>query len=457
MKLTHILQLALSGLFLILTVQAQDIVPEEYSWENPEFRERFTGTFGVNSAVEPRLNSGEQEFLQERVLPLLAENPTEAAAVVAAELNENASPALYFILGNILLQESQIEPARRNLKRALSLYPDFRRAHRSMALLEVRANRYGASVPHWIKVIQLGGGDDQSYGLLGYAYLQNSQWTPAARAFESALVYRPDSRDIRRGLVHALIQSGQPEEAYEMVTALLDEQPEDAQLWRLLANFYLEQDQLGQTAAALEVAVRIAESSNDSLFLLGSVYTSLGLPGKALAAYERILARPAADLPFEEAIRPVDILLEQRQWNEAIRYADRLRTHFGRDLDSDQSNRLNAAIATARLYQNPTPKIAETAAAFGDLYPLNGLLHLALGDYLADNDRIEEALLSYRRSAATENFRYEARLRLANLLVTEERYDEAILLLRELQEIQYNDRVAAFLSRLEELQLSQGN
>ncbi|MBC2603639.1 tetratricopeptide (TPR) repeat protein [Puniceicoccus vermicola] len=436
---------------------AQNLQPEEYSWDNPEFRERFVGSYGVLSDVEPRLTSEEQTFLRETVLPLLQENPQEAGSIVAAKLSESTSPALYFILGNILLEQNQIDPARQNLQRALSLFPDFRRAHRSMALLEVRANNYSQSIPHWIKVIQLGGGDDQSYGLLGYAYLQEGDWTPAARAFENAILYRPESRDLRRGLVHSLIQSNQSEEAAEMVQKLLDEDPEDPQLWRLLANFYLEEENLPQTAAALEVAVRIAEPTPDTLFLLGGVYTSLGLPQKALSAYERVLQLPSNNIDFEEAFRPVEILLQQRLWEEAIRYSGLLRSHYGRDLNSEQSNRINAAIATSRLYVNPTPQIAETAQAYTEVFPLDGLLHLALGDYLSKNDQIEEALLAYRRSAATEEFQYEAKLRLANLLVTEERYDEAIRLLRELQEIQYNNRVATFLARLEELQLSSGS
>ncbi len=435
----------------------QDLEPVEYSWANPAFQERFLGTFGVLSDIEPRLSPAEQEFLREKVLPLVQSKPEEAARLVSARLEESTSPALYFILGNILLQQNQLESARQNLHRALSLFPDFRRAHRSMALLEVREDQYAQSIPHWIKVIRLGGGDDQSYGLLGYAYLQEAHWIPAVRAFENALLYRPDSQDLRRGLVHALTQSQQSEAASSIVKDLLDEDPTDPQLWRLLANFHLEQDQLHQTAAALEVASRMAPTSADTLFLLGGVYTSLGIPSRALAAYERLLQIPASRIEFAEAFRPVEILLQQRQWKEAMRYAALLRETFGRDLDSEQSNLVNAAIATARLYENPTPELAKTAENYADLFPLNGLLHLALGDYLVEADRVDEAFLAYRRSASTDDFRYEAKLRLANLLVTEQRYDEAILLFRELQEIQYNRRVAAFLARLEELQLSEGS
>ena len=432
-------------------VCGQSLRLEEYTWDNPAFRESFVGTFGIRSEIEPRLTPSDQDFLRETVLPLIEKNPTEAAQRVSARLNDSTSPVLYFILGNIQLQQNQTERARQSLDRALSLFPDFRRAHRSLALLEIREGDYDEAIPHWIEVIRLGGGDDQSYGLLGYSYLQQGQWTAATRSLENALVFRPDSRDIRRGLVHALTQSGRPESAKELVESLLTEDADDPQLWRLLANLHLENGDLKKTAATLEVAVRMTDPLPDTLFLLGGVYSSLGLPEKALAAYEKLLQLPATGIDFETAYRPVDILLSQRLWDETIQYASSLRSFFGRDLDSEQSNRVNASLVTASLFLNPDPAGIERAQEYAQVFPLNGLLHLAIGESLTQEDRIEEAILYLRRAAASEEHRYEGKLQLANLLVSEERYGEAISLLRELQEMQYNDRVAAFLSRLEEM------
>ena len=430
----------------------QSLQPEEYSWDNPTFRNQFTATYGVLSDVEPRVTTEEQTFLRETVLPLVQKDPAQAVAVVSQKIGETGSPALYFVLGNIFLQQNQLDAARQNLQRAVALFPNFRRAYRSLALLEVRANRYPASIPYWIKVIRLGGGDDQSFGLLGYAYLQESQWAAAIGSFEQALVFRADSRDLRRGLVHALIQSSQPEEATALVRDLLNEDAEDPQLWNLLANFHLAKNELRETAAALEVSVRLNGPQVDSLLLLGNVYTSLGLPAKALAAYVRVLQIPRADIDFSEAFRPVEILLEQRLWSEVSEYAAVLRSSYGRDLTSEENNLINAALVTARLHTDPTPDLAEMAESYASVFPMDGQLQLALGDYYASENKSEPALLAYRRAASVPQFRYEAKLRLANMLVTQQRYNEAVQPLRELQEIQYSIRVDAFLARLEEFQ-----
>lgn len=431
---------------------AVDLRPEEYSWDNPEFRDRFTATYGVLGEVEPPVDPAEREFLRERVLPEIGSDPEEARRRVEERLAETSSPVLRFLLGNLCLELGDLEAARENLERAIRRFPDFRRAHRSLALLETREGNFGASIPRWREVLRLGGGDDQSYGLLGYAYLQEGRWTAAARALESALVHRPESRDLRRGLVQAYLQTDRPGQAAELIRGLLAEDPADPQLWRFLANHHLRRDELPRTAAALEVAIRLGEPAPDTILLLGNVYASLGLPGEALAAYERLFGLPPSDLAFADAYRPLELLLRQRRWSEAERFGAGLRNYFGRDLDSRQAGRIDAGIAVARLHLDPSPALAGEVAAHAEERPLDGLLRLALGDYYADNDRIPEALLAYRRAAATEDHRYEATLRLANLLVAERRYDEAVKRLRELQEIRYSDRVARFLARLSDLE-----
>lgn len=429
---------------------AEPLSPVEYSWDNPAFRERFTATYGVLSAAEPPVDPADRTFLREQVLPRIGTAPEEARQLVAERLQESASPALYFLLGNLNLELGDFDQARRALDRALALYPDFRRAHRSAALLEVRSEDYPASVPHWLEVIRLGGGDDQSYGLLAYAYLQEGRWTAAARAFENALVHNPQSRDLRRGLVQAYLQNRRGAEAAELIRRLLAEDPSDPQMWGLLANQTLDEGNLVRTAAALETAARIAGASPERLLLLGGVYTSLGLPGRALSAYERLLEFPASDLSFEDAVAPLDLLLEQREWPLAERYARRLQQYFGRDLDSFQSDRINAGLVTARLYRSPDDETARTAEAYAERFPLDGLLALALGDYRASIGQPAEALLAYRLAATSDRHRYEATLRLANLLVAEGRISEAIRRFRELQELQYRAEVARFLNRLEE-------
>ncbi len=426
------------------------IEPGEYSWDNPAFRERFTASYGVLSGAEPQIEPADRTFLREEVLPLISSDPEKAKDLILERLQDSASAPMYFLLGNLYLELNDLEASRAALNRAIGLFPDFRRAHRSLAILEFREGNYKASIPHWQTVIRLNGRDDQSYGLLGFAYLDSEFWTAAARSFENAIVHNPESRDLRKGLVSAYVQVGRGKEAAGLIRKLLAEDPDDPELWGLLANQSLLEGNLVRTAAALEAALETSGPAPDRILLLGNVYTSLGLPAKALGAYEQLLEIPSVELSFETAVEPLHLLLRQREWESADRYGQQLRKHFGRDLDATQTNELNAGIVTARLASKPSEQVVATAESYARQLPRNGLLHLVLGDTYRDADRTAEALLSYRKAAAVEDYRYEATLRLAKLLLAENRIDEAIQNYRALQEIRYSAEVDRFLNQLED-------
>lgn len=447
-------RLCLSVVWLFPLLLPGQIEPEEYSWENPAFRERFTASYGVLSGVEPPMEADDRRFLQEQILPVISSDPAKARERVSERLGESASAPLFFLLGNLELELDNIDEARRNLSRAVGLYPDFRRAHRSLGILEFRDGDYPASIPHWQKVVRLGGGDDQSYGLLGFAYLDSEHWIAAARAFENALVYHPESRDLRKGLVSAYVQANRGKEASGIIRELLADDPDDPELWGLLANQSLLDEDLVGTAAALEAALQASKPTSERVLLLGNIYTTLGLPERALGAYQQLLNLPSADLSFEVAVEPLQLLLRQREWELANQYGSRIRQHFGRDLNATQTNELNAALLTARLSLQPTEELASTAESYAERFPTNSLLLLALGDFYQSQDLAPEAILAYRQAATSDEYRYEATLRLAQLLLAEERLDEAIREYRALQEIRYSPRIDKFLNELAQLAAS---
>ena len=82
--------IALLALPLLLRAEPVDLRPEEYSWDNPGFRERFAGTYGVLSPVEPQISPEESRFLREEILPRIAADPGEA--VTPSSRSDSPSP-----------------------------------------------------------------------------------------------------------------------------------------------------------------------------------------------------------------------------------------------------------------------------------------------------------------------------------------------------------------------------
>jgi len=430
------------------TLYSQPYELEEYTWKNPDFQKRFIATYGVVSPVEPRLSPEDSEFLRDEILPVIEDRPDRAREALESRLQDTTSPALYFVLGNIHLQRGNLEDARKNLLIALRRFPDFQRAHRSMALVYVREGDFVGAIPYWREVLRLGGADDQSYGLLGYALLEKGQWNAAALAFQNALLYQPDSLDFRRGMVQALLQTGRNSEAAELLHGLIQENPENPDYWKLLANLSLGEGELQKAAASLEVAMGLGDRLKSTFLLSGNIYLNLGLPQKALHSYLRSLDREDPDLQFENLYPPLNYLMQRNYWEEVEHYAQALRNYFGRDLDSDDINRINAAVAVARLSTQPNADIAETTRLYANHFPADGRLQMALARYYENTGQIEDAVLSYRRASHDERERYNALLSLANLLVRERRYEEALQNLHTIQELNYSHQVADYIDRL---------
>lgn len=321
---------------------------EEYTWKNPDFRQRFLGSYGVLMQVEPTLSAEDSRFLREVVLPQIERDPEEVKQRIAARLRQDMSAPLLFVLGNIHLERGETREAISNLQRAVSLYPDFRRAHRSLALAYLREEDYASSLPHWRRVIALGGGDDQSHGLLAYALLQSGHWQGAARAFELALIFNPNSEDLLRGLAHARIQAGDGVLAAGVIQELVDRYPEKADYWKLLANLRLDRADHAAAAAALEVAHHLGGATPGSLNLLGNLYLNLELPVQAVQAYMAVFDLGLPDSTFEELLTPVGALIDRGHWSETAQFVDALQGAFGHDLDARQINRLNAYRAIDR-------------------------------------------------------------------------------------------------------------
>ena len=134
-KLSQIFGVALGLAIFSTHLLSRPYQLEEYTWDNPDFQKRFIATYGVISPVEPRLSPEDSQFLRDVILPVIEDRPERAREALQDRLRETTSPALYFVLGNINLQRGNLEEARKNLQIALRRFPDFLRAHRSMALV----------------------------------------------------------------------------------------------------------------------------------------------------------------------------------------------------------------------------------------------------------------------------------------------------------------------------------
>ena len=120
--------------------------------------------------------ASKDQSLYQKVLPLLSSAPRDAIAIVQREVNPNSNAAFDFLVGNLFYQLRDFGQAERAMKEAVRKFPSFRRAYRILALIYVQRDELKRAIEPLLRVIELGGGDGQAYGLLGYAYLVGEKY-----------------------------------------------------------------------------------------------------------------------------------------------------------------------------------------------------------------------------------------------------------------------------------------
>jgi tetratricopeptide (TPR) repeat protein len=423
-------------------------------FNDPEFKKQFLGTYGINSEVEPRLTPLERDLLQ-RILPLMSSNPAEAIRLLESGMKKDASAGLDFTLGNLYFQQGNMEKAAERYQIAVAKFPNFRRAHRNLGLVEVREGRNAAAIRSFARTLELGGGDAILYGLLGYSYTAQGDFLAAEAAYRSALLLQPENDEWRLGLARCIFKQQKHQEAAALLDVLLEQHPDRAEFWLLQANAFIALKQPLRAAENLEVARRLGKATADSQYLLGDIYVNEGLMDLAVAAYAAALEIDPAQ-PASRALRSAEALVARGAMAQGRSLAVRTRETLGDRLTDEEKRstlRLEARIAVAEGNGGDAVRLLEEVSAAD---PLDGEALMLLADHYARSGDPDRALLYFERAANLETFEAPAKVRQAQILVGRGKYQEALPLLRRAQELKPRDEIARYLEQVERLARSRG-
>lgn len=417
-------------------------------WHDPAFQKQFVAGYGVNSEIEPRVTPEDVAIL-EKIRPMMADDLPGAEAALKAKLKPDGSALLDFTLGGIQFQQDNTADALLNFQKAVAKFPSFRRAWRNLGLIHARNGAFDDAIRAFTRMIELGGGDGYSFGLLGFAYASKDDYQAAEAAYRNALLLQPDSTEWRLGLTRCVYKQEKFEDAANLLDALLERYPEKADFWLLQAQTYLGMKQPLRAAENLEVVDRLGKSTADSLFTLGDIYANEGLPDLAAHAYRRALDRDPAQPPAR-GIRSIEALAARGGVEPARAVAAHLRESRGEGLE--ESDRRRLLKLEARLAMASGAGGAEGARVLEEIVkldPLDGEALMLLGQHHAKADEPERALFYYERASSVEAFEVDAKVRQAQVLVGLGRHADAVPLLRRAQEVKPRETVARYLEQVE--------
>lgn len=419
-------------------------------WNDPIFQKQFIAGYGVNAEIEPRVIPEEVAIL-EKIRPLMAEDLGKAEAALQKQMKPDCSAILDFTLGSIFFQQDKMPEALDNYLKAVKKYPSFRRAWRNLGLLYVRDNKFDDAIAAFTKMIELGGGDAYSYGLLGFAYSAKQDYQASEVAYRNALLLQPENTEWRLGVTRCVFKQQKYEDAVTLLESLLVRYPDKTDFWLLQAQAYLGMKQPIKAAENLEALDTLGKSTVDSLFTLGDIYLSENLFDLAGRAYMRAIDIDAKQ-PVTRSLHSAEMLAARGDFSQAKTVAAHIRDVWKNSMEEGDRRKLLKLEARLSMVEGVTNAVTVSVLEeIIKLDPLDGEALLLLGQHYTHQNEPDRAIFYYERAESIDSFEVNAKLRHAQVLVGMGRYGEAVPLLRRAQEVKPNDDVAQYLSQIERI------
>lgn len=422
-------------------------------WSDPEFQKQFLGSYGVLAEQEPKLSAVEREQL-EKLLPLMGSDPDAAAAELQKLATPESSALFDYTLGNIRFQQDRLDEAAGHYAIAVQKFPSFRRAHKNLGMISVRQGNFDDAIRSLTRVVELGGADSLTFGLLGYAYTAKEQFLSAESAYRQAVLLEPQTLDWKLGLTQAVLRQKKFAEAATLSEELIARYPDRSDFWLLQANAFIGQGQYLRAAENFEIVARMGKANAATLQTLGDIYVNEQMWDLAAAAYGRAVElEPQTGV--QRALRSAEVLSQRGALAQARELIGTVKANYGSQLveeDRRKLLKLEARIAVAEGAGGDAVGVLEELIAID---PLDGEALLLLGQHYARSNDPERAIFYYERAASLEQFEADAKVRQAQVLVSQARYREAVPLLRRAQEIRPRDDVGRYLEEVERFSRTQ--
>jgi tetratricopeptide (TPR) repeat protein len=442
-----------SGLVLLAVCTTRAFAGDadlEAMWKDPTFKRQFVGSYGVNAEVEPRVKPEDVAIL-EKITPLMGTDLPKAESELKKAMKPDCSAVLDFTLGGLQFQQDALDAALVSYRNAVTKFPSFRRAWRNLGLLYVRNGNFDEAITSFVKMIELGGGDAYSYGMLGHSYASKQDFQPAEAAYRNALLLQPENTEWRLGLTRCAFKQKKYDDCAALLDVLIARYPEKADFWILQAHSFLGLKQPLKAAENFEAVDHLGKSTLDTLHTLGDIYVSEKVVDLAASAYVRAIDFDPAQ-PIARPMRAAEVLMNQG----ALRQAGVVVKHIhavmdGKLADADRRKLLKFEARLSMADGEASDVTADVLEEMVRLDPLDGEALLLLGQHYVRKEQPDRAILYFERAESLDAFEANARIRHAQVLVGMSRYAEAVPLIRRAQEIKPREDVVRYLEQVERL------
>jgi tetratricopeptide (TPR) repeat protein len=396
-------------------------------------------------AIEPNLQRQDKK-LYDAIHPLLNANPQAAIAELEQSTSATTSPIFDFYLGNLYLSQEQTQKAEQALLKSLEKFPRFEKAHRSLASLYARLDQWDLAQQHASKVIELGGTDAFTTGLLAYTHFQNGHHQSALSAYRLASMLDPQQRSHRLGELYCLVHLKKNGEVLSLSQELLEREPQRKQLWLFQVNALLTMNRQREAISRLEIMRHQGMVEHQELTLLGNLYFNEEIYDPAVEIFLEAMKRGA---PQKVLMQPLLALLNQGESELAQRIIETAKKIYpNQQLETPERWALAEAQLHIQLKQDDRAEAALRQLL--QRWPMNEGALMSLAQHLISKHEIDEAIFFLERAALLENVQVQAWQELGRLSWEDGQTKVAIKWLSRVLEVQPTEQLRETLERMRE-------
>jgi len=442
------MRLAAAILLTIASVAAEPL-PIDGLWTSEAFRKSVTGSFGIDSRIEPRITIDEEFYLAEAAEAMADGDRDAAIAVLTGSSLLAESPAMLFTLATHQLENEEQDSAVENYEKALELYPNFRDALRNLAILLVQQEQFEEAKTHLARAIELGSREGLTTGLLGYCHAMAGHDRAAVEAYRLATLTQPEERQWIEGLAQSFAGLSRSTDAADLYQQLIDDRPAVMRPWLAQADAFVILDQPVSAIANLELTHRTDDLEPAGLVSLGHLYLQEGLINLAVERYQAAMkATPAVSL--EKAVDAVEQVARIQRWTEAGHLAKLVEQYETESATPETLSRLYRVRALIELEIGDPEAGAKLVEDWLAREPTDGLAILLLARFREEGGKREEAEMLLEQAARDPEHAAAAHLAHGKLLVDEGEYEAAVDHLEKAHELEPKESVARYLRAIRE-------